>query len=83
VSPLPSVTHAEYRGGYRIWVAFSDGVEATIDCSDWLRGPVFEQLKDTAFFSRFFIEGGTIVWPNGADIAPETLHKRAKASKAA
>lgn len=80
---LPSVTHAEHRGGYRIWVAFSDGVEGTVDCSSWLKGPVFEPLKDAAFFARFFIEGGTLVWPNGADIAPEALHERAKASQAA
>ena len=83
MNPLPAVTHAEYRGGFKIWVAFTDGVEATVDFSDWLRGPMFEPLKDIGVFSRFFIEGGTIVWPNGADIAPETLHERAKASMAA
>ena len=59
------------------------GVEETVDFSDWLEGPIFEPLKDAAYFRRFFIEGGTVTWPNGADIAPETLHERAKASAAA
>ena len=59
------------------------GTQGTIDFSDWLAGPVFEPLKDPDYFARFFIEGGTIVWPNGADIAPETLHERVKASEAA
>lgn len=46
-------------------------------------GPVFEPVRDPAFFERFFIEAGTIVWPNGADIAPETRYERAKSSDAA
>lgn len=80
---LPTVIHAEYRGDFRIHLVFNDGVEKTVDFSAWLEGPVFEPLKDQAYFRRFFIEGGTVTWPNGADIAPETLHERAKASAAA
>jgi len=77
--PLPSVILADYRGDYRIHVVFNDGVEGVIDFSDWLSGPVFEPLKEQAYFARFFVDGGTVVWPNGADIAPETLYERAAA----
>lgn len=80
---LPVVIDAEYRGDFSIWLQFNDGVNAEIDFSDWLTGSVFEPLKDPEYFARFFIEGGTIAWPNGADIAPETLHERAKATQAA
>ena len=80
---LPIVIRAEYRGEFRIHVAFNDGVESTIDFSQWLSGPVFAPLKDPEYFERFFIEGGTVGWPNGADIAPETLYERAKSSRAA
>ena len=80
---LPLVTKAEYRGEYKIHLVFSDGTEGVVDFADWLDGPVFEPVRDPDFFQRFFIEAGTIVWPNGADIAPETLHARAKASAAA
>ena len=83
MSPLPVVVQAEYRGDFRIRLVFNDGVEGTVDFSDWLDGPIFDPLKDRSFFARFFIEGGTVTWPNGADIAPETLHERAKASAAA
>ncbi len=73
---LPTVTRAEYRGEYRIHLAFNDGLAKTVDFSEWLHGPVFEPLKDPAYFQRFFLEGGTVAWPNGADVAPETPYER-------
>lgn len=80
---LPIVIRAEYRGDYRIHLTFNDGVENTVDFSEWLYGPVFEPLKDHGYFERFFLDGGTVAWPNGADVAPETLYERAKSSAAA
>lgn len=80
---LASVVRAEYCGEYRIHVTFNDGKSATIDFARWLEGPVFEPLKDTAYFRRFFLDGGTVAWPNGADIAPETLYEQARSSAAA
>ena len=80
---LPSVTHAEYRGEYRIHVTFNDGKSGTVDFSSWLEGPIFEPLKDVDYFRRFFLDGGTVSWPNGADIAPETLYAQAQSSAAA
>jgi hypothetical protein len=74
MSMLPSVIRAEYRGGYRIRLTFDDDQQKTIDFRPWLEGPMFEPLKDPSYFSRFFLDGGTVVWPNGADIAPETLY---------
>jgi hypothetical protein len=80
---LPSVIRATYDDGFRIHFTFSDNVQGTIDLQSWLDGPVFEPLKDRTYFQRFFIEGGTVVWPNGADIAPETLYEAVKRSGAA
>ena len=80
---LPIVTAAEYRGGFRIHVVFDDGLSNTIDFSAWLDGPIFAPLRSTDYFQRFFLDGGTVSWPNGADIAPETLYASAKSSQAA
>lgn len=80
---LPTVIRVEYRGGYMILLTFNDGVERTVDFAEWLEGPVLEPLKDVGYFQRFFLERGTITWPNGADIAPETLYESAKSSEAA
>lgn len=77
MTSLPSVVRAEYRGSFRIRLTFNDNSENTIDFRPWLDGPVFEQLKDPDYFQRFFIDGGTVVWPNGADVAPETLYEAA------
>jgi Protein of unknown function (DUF2442) len=79
---VPCVVKAEYQGDYRIHVTFDDDSEKTVDFSTWLRGPVFEPLKDTKYFRRFYLDGWTIAWPNGADIAPETLYECADVSAA-
>jgi hypothetical protein len=72
---LPAVVQAEHRGGFRIHVVFNDASENTIDFEPFLEGPMFEPLRDSQYFQRFFVDGGTVVWPNGADIAPETLYE--------
>jgi hypothetical protein len=72
---LPNVVSAAYRGDYRLQLTFNDGTQKTVDFEHWLEGPVFEPLRDLTYFRRFFIEGGTVAWPNGADVAPETLYE--------
>ena len=61
----------------------SSGTAKTVDCGPWLNGPIFEPLKDPDIFRRFFLDGWTIAWPNGADIAPETLYEAKAAEEAA
>ena len=75
MSFLPSVIRADYCGDHCIHVTFNDNSEKTIDFRPWLHGPVFEPLKNRNYFRRFSLEGGTVAWPNGADIAPETLYE--------
>ena len=84
MSVLPYVLRAEYRGGYRIHLAFHDGREKTVDFTPWLRGPVFEPLKDPAYFRQVGIdEFGAVCWPNGADLAPDALHSKLRSQTTA
>ena len=71
-----NVQAMEYRGGYRLWLRFGDGAEGEVDLAAHLVGPVFLPLRDPALFAavRLDPELRTIVWPNGADLAPEFLH---------
>lgn len=71
---LPQVTEAKRVRGFVIATRFDDGTEKHIDISQWFRGPVFKPLRDTNFFKKFFVDAGTLAWPNGVDIAPEALY---------
>ncbi len=71
------VIDIKYLGKYVYCIKFDDGVEGNIDFSEYLsRGPVFQSIKDDSVFSKATVEGGTISWPTGADIAPETLYEK-------
>ncbi|HEU5106125.1 MAG TPA: DUF2442 domain-containing protein [Solirubrobacterales bacterium] len=71
------VTEVQCPGGHRLQLRFKDGTSGELDLSnDGWKG-VFAPLADPAYFCRVELdeELGTIVWPNGADIAPETLYR--------
>jgi hypothetical protein len=77
----PLLVEAKAKDGHRVTVRFEDGVTAELDLSYLLSyGGVFEPLRDADYFRRLRAdpEAGTIVWPNEADIAPESLYERAR-----
>lgn len=78
---IPRIVDARYVSGFTIWLKFDDGTAGEIDLSDDLFGPIFEPLRDVKIFCRFQLhpELRTIVWPNGADLAPEFLLDRLRA----
>lgn len=74
------VVEAKHVEGYRIWVRFRDGRAGVVDLGTELVGPIFEPLRALEMFKSFQIdpEFHTLVWANGADIAPELLYERAR-----
>ena len=75
---MPRLVEARHVRNFVIWVRFDDGTEGDVDLAGKLHGPVFEPLQDVAYFSSFTLSPDvhTLVWPNGADLAPEFLHER-------
>ena len=71
------VKQAKYLHDYVIWLRFNDGAEGEVDLADELEGEVFGPLKDVSKFKSFKVDPvlGTIVWENGADLAPEFLYE--------
>ncbi|HMD74430.1 MAG TPA: DUF2442 domain-containing protein [Steroidobacteraceae bacterium] len=75
---FPRIVEARYVADFTIWVRFSDGVEGLVDLASELTGPMFEPLRNVEEFRRFIVdpELRTLVWPNGADLAPEFLRTK-------
>ena len=73
------ITAARHVADYKLEVSFNDGRQGVVDLSAALTGAMFEPLQDISLFSQFEIdkELETIVWPNGADLAPEYLYFQA------
>ncbi len=70
------VMEARYVGGFVVWLRFRNGTAGEVGLSKELWGEVFQPLRDPAYFKNFTLDpvGRTLVWPNGADFAPEFLH---------
>ncbi len=71
------IKKVKHISNFKLWLSFDDGLSGEVDLINSLNGPVFEALKDINVFSKVFVdpELETIVWPNGADLAPEFLKK--------
>jgi hypothetical protein len=76
--PTPDIsTVAVVRHGV-LRLCFADGISGEVDVLDRMRGPVFADALTPGGFAAVSVdaETGTIVWPGGADLAPDTLYER-------
>ena len=74
--PIYRVTKFEVVAPYTLKVEFNDGLCRTINFRPLLVGEVFGPLREPAVFNAVTVdpEVQTLVWPNGADFDPATLH---------
>lgn len=71
---VPRPVAVEVLPPYGIPVTFDDGVVHDTELARELWGPIFEPLKDPAYFAQVRVEDGDVVWPNGLDLDPLVLH---------
>jgi hypothetical protein len=80
---MERITRIEARHPFVLYVEFDDGVRGEYDMKDRLNGPVFVPLRDPAYFAQVRLsEWGAPLWPNGVDIAPDTLYERIRSAHA-
>jgi uncharacterized protein DUF2442 len=80
-SYLPVVAGVAAIGDQLLRLLFSDGTVGDVDFSAERWTGVLEPLNDPAYFAQVRVdaEAGTIVWPDGLDLAPEPLYEQARA----
>lgn len=74
--PMHRVTAFSIVGPYELEIVFEDGLVRRINFLPVLEGELFGPLKELTVFNEVCLdaEGYTLVWPNGADFDPATLH---------
>jgi Protein of unknown function (DUF2442) len=79
MNKLVDVTNAEVIGDHRLRLTFEDGIVGDVSFTDEQWRGVSEPLADPSFFAQVRVdpECGTVVWPNGFDMAPEPLYEQA------
>ena len=75
LGPLVRVKKVTPLKDFWVRLEFEDGTQKEINLKPFLRGPIFEAIRqDPRLFKQVRIDGGTIVWANGADIDPDVLY---------
>lgn len=76
----PDITDAAVVRHGVLRLRFSDGLTGEVDVLKRMRGPVFDQARTPEGFAKVSVdsETGTVVWPGGADLAPDTLYERVR-----
>jgi uncharacterized protein DUF2442 len=76
----PDITEVAAVSHGVVALTFADGVRGEVDVLDRMHGPVFADARTPEGFAEVTVdrETGTIVWPGGADLAPDTLYERVR-----
>jgi len=76
----PDITEARAVRHGVLAVTFADGLQGEVEVLKRMRGPVFETARTSEGFAKVEVdsETGTVAWPGGADLAPDTLYERVR-----
>lgn len=76
----PDITEARAVRHGVLALTFADGLRGEVAVLERMRGPVFDDARTPEGFSKVRVdaESGTVTWPGGADLAPDTLYVRVR-----
>lgn len=79
----PDITEATVVRHGVLALRFADGLSGEVEVLDRMNGPVFEDARTPEGFARAAVdlETGTVAWPGGADLAPDTLYERVRSGE--
>ncbi len=79
----PDITAAAVVRHGVLKLSFADGVDGEVDVLERMHGPVFEEARTREGFAKVTVdpETGTVIWPSGADLAPDTLYERVRTGR--
>ncbi|MEI6222517.1 MAG: DUF2442 domain-containing protein [bacterium] len=78
---LLDIVQVQYIKNYELEIRFENGEHGVVDLYEYCqKGGIFEKLSDKQYFQQVYVNHdlGTICWPDGVDIAPETLYTMMK-----
>ena len=78
----PRVKSVVPEDNYRLRIEFTNGEEDLYDCSQLLSFGVFSELRDPGYFRQARVAYGTVLWPHGQDICPDTLYEETRRAEA-
>ncbi len=70
----PRIRRVAVQDRYRLKLEFTNGEQGIYDCSHLLGFGLFKEFNDWRYFSQARVAGGTVAWPHGQDICPDTLY---------
>lgn len=76
----PDITNVRVVKHGVLELTFADGLNGEVEVLGRMHGPVFENARSPAGFEKVSVdpESGTVIWPGGADLAPDTLYERVR-----
>ena len=80
---IHEIIEAKFIKDYLVEFIFEDLKRGVVDLRKYIGKGIFKPLLNKNKFKKFYVDAelGTIVWPNGADIAPEVLYEKAVKDK--
>ena len=78
------VTEVEALPGFRLRVAFADGLTGMVDLSRLVHSPqagVFAALADPSLFAQVRLDYGAVAWPGELDLAPDAMYAAIQKNK--